>query len=119
AGALALLAEDPHAAAKRWGWSRDLLRDVLALQHLIDHHDRLALYDAGEPVARQLPAILRALGRDDALDLPDFSIRPLLAGDEIGIPPGPELGRVKRALLEAQVRGEVTSKEEARAFVTG
>ena len=112
AGALALLGGD------HWGWSHALLREVHTLRRLIDHHDRLALYDAGEAVARQLPAILRALGRDDALDLPDFSIRPLLTGDEIGIPPGPELGRVKRALLEAQVRGEVTTKEEARAFVT-
>ena len=112
AGALALLGGD------HWGWSHALLRDVATLRRLVDQHDRIALYDAGESLARQLPAVLRALGRDDALDFPDFSIRPLLTGEEIGIAPGPELGRVKRALLEAQIRGEVTTKDEARAFVT-
>jgi len=111
AGALALLGGD------HWGWSHALLRDVHALRSLVDDHDRIALYDAGEPVARQLPGVLRALGRDDALDMPDFSIRALLDGNEIGMEPGPELGRVKRALVEAQVRGEVKTKDEARAFV--
>jgi len=118
AGALALLVDDPRATAERWGWSNALLRDVLTLRRLIEHPDRIALYDAGEAVARQLPAVLRALGRDDALDMPDFSIRPLLTGEEIGIPPGPELGRVKRALVEAQVRGEVKTREEAERFVS-
>ncbi|HEX2121553.1 MAG TPA: hypothetical protein VHL59_07920, partial [Thermoanaerobaculia bacterium] len=109
AGALALLYDEPRS------------RDALTLQRLIEHHDRVALYDAGDAIARQLPAVLRALGRDDALDWPDFSIRSLLTGEEIAalkqIEPGPELGRIKRALLEAQIRGEVRTKEEARAFV--
>jgi len=107
AGALALLGGDDL------GWGHVLLRDVHTLRNLIDHHDRMTLYDAGEPVASQLPAVLRALGRDDALDIPDFSIRPLLSGEEIGIAPGPELGRAKRALLEAQVRGDVRTREQA------
>lgn len=122
AGAYALLVPDAGAFAKRWKWSAQLLREVQLLQKLIGHHDRLALYDAGEPVARQLPAVLRALGRDDTLDFPDFSIRPLLTGDEIaaatGLPPGKELGRIKRALLEAQVRGSVRSRAEAESFVS-
>jgi hypothetical protein len=117
AGAFALLVEDPRAHAKRWRWSTDLLRGVLALRQLIERHDRIALYDAGESLARQLDAVLRALGRAEALDLPDFSIRPLLSGHEIGLPPGPELGRVKRALLEAQIRGDVNTRAEAEAFV--
>jgi len=53
--------------------------------------------------------------------MPDFAIRPLLTGNEIaqitGIQPGKELGRVMRALLEAQVRGEVTTKDQATEFV--
>lgn len=121
AGAYALLIEDPRAHAERWRWSADLLRDVLTLQRLIDTHDRIALYDAGENVAMQLPAVLRAFGRDDRLDLPDFSTRTLLGGEEIarlrGIEPGQELGRIKRALLEAQLRGEVTTREDAERFV--
>jgi Poly A polymerase head domain/Probable RNA and SrmB- binding site of polymerase A len=92
------------------------------LRRLIDAHDRIALYDAGEPVARQLPAILRALGRDDTLDWPDFETRTFLTGEEIGeftgLPPGKELGAIKRALLEAQLRGEVKTRDEATRFVT-
>ncbi len=117
AGAYALLVDDPRAYAKRWRWSTDLLRQVTALQHLIDKHDLVSLYDAGEDVARQLPAVLRALGRDDRIAMPDFTIRPLLKGDEIGLPEGKELGRVKRALLEAQIRGEVRTREEAQKYV--
>ncbi|HEX8411203.1 MAG TPA: hypothetical protein VF883_20245 [Thermoanaerobaculia bacterium] len=100
----------------------DAPRDALALRRLIDEHDRIALYDAGESIARQLPAVLRALGRDDALDWPDFETRALLTGDEIGaladLGPGKEMGALKRALLEAQIRGEVKTREEAEAFVT-
>lgn len=117
AAALALLVADPRAYAERWRWSDALLRDVLTLQRLIGPHDRVALFDAGESVARQLPPLLRAHGRDDALDLPDFSLKPLLSGDEIGIPPGPELGRAMRALLEAQVRGDVQTREDAQRFL--
>jgi tRNA nucleotidyltransferase/poly(A) polymerase len=120
-GAYALLIDDPKAYAERWRWSADLLRDVVTLQHLIEKHDRIALYDAGQTLARQLTAILRALGREERLDMPDFSIRPLLSGNEIaqitGIVPGQELGRIKRALLEAQVRGDVMTKDQAVEFV--
>ncbi len=98
-----------------------LARDVAALQQLIERHDRIALYDAGERVASQLAPLLRALGRDDRLDVPDFSIRALLTGDDIvaltGVDRGPRLGAIKRALLEAQIRGEVTTRQEAEAFV--
>lgn len=108
-GAWALLLEDPP-------------REAATLRRLVDQHDRLALYDAGEELARQLPAVLRALGRDDALDWPDFAARALLTGEEIaaltGLAPGRELGAIKRALLEAQVAGAVTTREEAEQFVT-
>ncbi|HVG25024.1 MAG TPA: hypothetical protein VND45_12765 [Thermoanaerobaculia bacterium] len=108
-GAWALLLDEPP-------------REAATLRRLVDRHDRIALYDAGEEVARQLPAVLRALGRDDALDWPDFQTRALLAGEEIaaltGIAPGKALGAIKRALLEAQLRGEVTTHEEAERFVT-
>jgi hypothetical protein len=108
AGAYALLSDDPP-------------RDAAALKRLIDHHGRIALYDAGEELARQLPAVLRALGRNDALDFPDFSTRSLLTGEDIarlaGLAPGKELGALKRALLEAQIRGEIKTVEQAEAFV--
>ncbi|HEV8660309.1 MAG TPA: hypothetical protein VGS96_17010 [Thermoanaerobaculia bacterium] len=123
AGAYALLVENPKPYAKRWRWSVDLLREVMTLQKLLESSDRVALYDAGETIARQLPPLLRALGRDDRVTMPDFSTKALLTGDEIasiaGIEEGPELGRRKRALLEAQIRGEVETREEAVKFVEG
>jgi tRNA nucleotidyltransferase/poly(A) polymerase len=122
AGAYALLVADPRTYAARWKWSDHLLHEVQTLQRLLESHDRLALYDAGEAIARQLPPLLRALGRDDAIDLPDFSIRALLTGSEIsaltGTPPGRELGQLKRGLLEAQIRGELSTRDEAERFVT-
>ncbi len=120
AGAYALLVDDPRKYGKRWRWSADLLREVTALQSLMKMSGdlRVALYDAGEHVARQFPAVLRALGRDDNVTMPDFAIRALLSGDEIGLEEGPALGRRKRALLEAQIRGEVRTKEEAIRFVS-
>jgi tRNA nucleotidyltransferase/poly(A) polymerase len=122
AGAYALLVADPKAYAQRWRWSDHLLQEVQTMQRLIEQHDRIALYDAGEATARQLPPLLRALGRGEEVDMPDFSIRALLTGGEIAelarLAPGRELGRIKRALLEAQVRGEISTRDEAVQFVT-
>lgn len=121
AGSYALLVADPRAFAERWKWSDALLREVQTLQRLLAGADRMALFHAGESIVRQLPGVLRALGRSDALDLPDFSIRPLLSGNEIaeitGLAPGQELGRIKRALVEAQVMGSVETHGEAVEFV--
>jgi tRNA nucleotidyltransferase/poly(A) polymerase len=117
AAAFALLVEDAKAFAERWRWPDSLLRDVMTLQRIARDHSLVALYDAGEAVARQLPAYLCALGRDPHVEMPDFSTTPLLTGNEIStltaLPPGPSLGRVKRALLEAQIRGELRTREEA------
>ncbi|HEX7191899.1 MAG TPA: hypothetical protein VF381_10055, partial [Thermoanaerobaculia bacterium] len=74
--ALAIVVSDPRAYGERWRWSEALIREVSTLQHLVDHHGRIALYDAGERIAGELPPLLRALGRDDTLDLPDFSAKP-------------------------------------------
>ncbi|HET7435866.1 MAG TPA: hypothetical protein VFN10_14255 [Thermoanaerobaculia bacterium] len=112
AASFALLIENPHDFADRWRWSDALLHDVMTLQRLIEHHDRVALYDAGESLAQQLQPLV-----NEPLDFPDFALRPLLHGGEIPLPPGPELGRAKRALLEAQIRGEVRTRDEALAFV--
>ncbi|MFA6038995.1 MAG: CCA tRNA nucleotidyltransferase [Candidatus Peribacteraceae bacterium] len=47
--------------------------------------------------------------------------KPLLTGDEVmeitGIPPGEKVGEILQALHDAQLRKEVTSKKEARAFI--
>jgi len=121
AGAFALLVDDPRAYAERWRWSEHLLRDVLALQRLMNRATKIDLFNAGEHVARQLPAALRALDRDALLDFPDFSTRTLLRGEEIasltGIRPGPALGKIMRALLDAQIEGRVQTRDDAASFV--
>ena len=113
AAAYALVVRDPRAFAKRWRWSDALTRDVLTLQSLMRDPNALALYDAGEELARQLP--LRVA-------MPDFAIKPLLDGNAIArlakIDEGPRVGEIKRALLEAQLRGEVRTREEAERLVS-
>ena len=87
------------------------MRDVLTLQQLLRDPNPIALYDAGERLARQLPW---------RVPMPDFTIKPLLDGHEIGSLTGlegPKLGAVKRALLEAQIRGEVRTRNDAERFL--
>ncbi|HEX3577149.1 MAG TPA: hypothetical protein VHY33_01190 [Thermoanaerobaculia bacterium] len=119
--ALALLVDDVHAFAKRWRFSDALMRDIQTLQRLTNSHSLLDLYDAGEIIARQLPPMLRALGRDDRMAFPDFAIKPLLTGDEIAaiaaIEAGPRVGVLKRALLEAELESRITSREAAEKFI--
>ncbi|MCM2317420.1 MAG: hypothetical protein NDJ92_19910 [Thermoanaerobaculia bacterium] len=93
--------------------------------------DRVALHDAGEEATRRAIALLRATGRRDVSDelgslvsrdgVAIFAMRPLLDGDRIGaetgIAPGPRIGAIRRALLEAQLRGEIGNEAEAREFV--
>ena len=120
AASYALLVRDPRAFAKRWKWSDALSRQVLTLQRLTRECGAIELWDAGEATARQFPALLRAIGREPVA-LPDFATEIFLDGNEIaaltGIEAGPGLGSIKRALLEAQLRGEVRTREEAEAFV--
>ncbi len=112
AASYALLLRDPRQFAERWKWGDALLRDVLTLQKLIGDPNPIALYFAGESVARQLPI---------PAEMPDFTIKPLLDGNEIAsivsLPPGPQVGALKRALMEAQLRGEVRTREEAESLV--
>jgi tRNA nucleotidyltransferase (CCA-adding enzyme) len=122
AAAFAILVDDPPSFAERWKWSDAMLRDVLTLQRIASDRSLMPLYDAGARLAAQLPPMLRALGHDDDVAMPDFAVKPLLTGDEIAhlakIEPGPRVGAIKRALLEAQLRGEVRTREKAEAFVT-
>jgi hypothetical protein len=117
AAAYAIVVDEPRTHAQRWRWSDSLLREVQLLRALVENRSRMALFDAGENVAMQVEPLLRALGQEAELDLPDFSIRPLLSGEEIagatGLPPGPELGACKREILEKQVAGEISTREQA------
>ncbi|HVR42404.1 MAG TPA: hypothetical protein VMS56_03070 [Thermoanaerobaculia bacterium] len=87
----------------------------------------LALFDAGEEAADRTASLLEAFGetplcalvraRLDARGAELFATRPLLSGEEISaatsLPPGPAIGRLKRALLEAQIRNEVLTRQDA------
>jgi tRNA nucleotidyltransferase/poly(A) polymerase len=121
AAALVLLVDDAHAFTKRWRLSDTLLHEMQTLRRLRDARSLVDLYDAGVRIARQLSPMLRALSRDDRIDLPDFTTKPLLTGDEIasiaGIEPGPRVGTLKRALLEAELEGRITTREEAERLI--
>jgi tRNA nucleotidyltransferase/poly(A) polymerase len=116
AAAFALILRVPPLFAGRWKWSRELLREVTTLQHLLRDPDLLAIYEAR---AADLPAMFRATGRE-VPPMPDFNVRALLDGNEIGQltgGEGPRLGGLKRALIEAQLKGEVKTRDEAVKFV--
>lgn len=58
------------------------------------------------------------LERVRALDVAERPPEPLLRGRDVvalGVPPGPEIGRIVRAVYERQLDGAVTTVEEARA----
>jgi tRNA nucleotidyltransferase/poly(A) polymerase len=116
AAAYALAVDDPRTFAERWRWSESLLRDVLTLQRLRESRTLVDLYVAGEPLANALQSIV-----DEPIVMPDFSIRPLLDGDDIariaGIEPGPRVGAIKRAMIEAQLEGKIATREAAEGFV--
>jgi tRNA nucleotidyltransferase/poly(A) polymerase len=125
------------AFASRWRWSelqRRKVHRLLETTGLVEAADpaalRVVLYEAGEETAGRLTGFFHATGRDDlegriACELAAhpslFSQRLLLTGYEIqnllAMPPGPVIGLVKRALLEAQLAGSVRTHDEAVAFI--
>ena len=54
-------------------------------------------------------------------DTPEEALEPYLNGRDImlatGLQPGPTVGIIRDALLKAQIAGDVTGIEEAKAFV--
>lgn len=124
-----------YADRLRWPSSASAeLRRIAQLDRALDANPSqadLAIFDAGESAAHRLVAIRSAVGdRERARELQDelarrgggfFTTTSFLSGNEIaeiaGIRPGPDVGRLKRALLVAQLRGEVTSPENAAAWL--
>ncbi len=125
---------------QRWRWRAStaaavasllLLGDLLSAGPVDRDATTLALFDAGRKTAARAADLLRAKGRDDlAREIASiletdgeriFSVEALLDGREIatiiGIAPGPRIGAIKRALIVAQLRGEVTTREQAEAIV--
>jgi poly(A) polymerase len=82
--------------------------------------DRLATQGTGSAVAvaRHLALAQELMG--EALDWREQPPRPPLRGDELarelGITPGPELGRLLKELEEANFAGEISSPQDAVAF---
>ena len=62
---------------------------------------------------RWTPGLREAVERARAQDPP----APLLRGDELGLPEGPEIGRLLDRLAEERAAGTVTTREEAPAWV--
>ncbi len=91
------------------------------LLHLADHVATYGPSLAPDALARQVDfahaMLTPAFGDDSSPILP----KPLLNGREImahfGLKPGPELGRLLEKLREAQAAGEVTTREQALAFI--
>ena len=42
---------------------------------------------------------------------------PLLRGDELGLPPGPEIGRLLELIAEERAAGTISTREEALELV--
>jgi tRNA nucleotidyltransferase/poly(A) polymerase len=128
--------EELHGEARRWRWSIAEERRVSALvkraRRLVERGEDAAIvvHDLGPDLAPALAPLLLAAGERTAADAVDAILRtrgpeilamqPLLAGDEIvrltGFA-GPAIGLARRALLEAQLRGEVSTVQEAELFI--
>ena len=125
-----------HGEARRWSWSVAEERRVSALARGARAMAKggevaIILHDLGPDLSPSLAPLLQAHGEPAAADAVDstlrargleiFAMRPLLPGDEIarltGLPTGPAIGRLKRALLEAQLRRELSTPGEAEIFV--
>lgn len=124
--------------ATRWRWSelqRRQTSGAIEMARRVAGGDRadlpVLIYDFGLDTSRRAVQLLYAFERDREADaLGEIlesrgegiaMVRPLLEGERIqeaaGIGPGPEVGRLKRALLEAQLRGEVSTPSDAATLI--
>lgn len=121
----------------RWKLSVASVQSILSMQRiasqLLESPDSapIALYDSGRDASERGVAYLRGTGEQEASEvlqrvLSDdgeriFSLVPLLSGEEIGavagIAPGPKLGRIKREMIEAQIRGEIVTRDDAERWL--
>jgi tRNA nucleotidyltransferase/poly(A) polymerase len=74
---------------------------------------------ATEPWAEDALAYVDALDRVPALERSRAAdpAEPLLRGDELGIPPGPEIGRLLELIAEERAAGTISTREEALELV--
>ncbi len=100
---------------------RRLARTLLAAKRPQDDSPREIhrFRRATEPWALTALAFLGAADLYDAVRAARASdpAEPLLRGDELGIPPGPEVGRLLELVAEERAAGTITTKEEALGLV--
>jgi tRNA nucleotidyltransferase/poly(A) polymerase len=105
------------------------LRQLPVSNELRRFESALRRAERPEPDARQIhrfrrttePWALEALAFVDALDLRDAveearrrePAEPLVRGDELGLPPGPDIGRLLAEIDEERAAGTIASREEA------
>ncbi len=104
-----------HSGYKHSGYKhRDLLPDLLSVM-LADHE---ASSDPSSPQSRHAYMVACSLVRSALEEQP---AAPLLSGNEVmallGLDPSPKVGQIMRALAEATALGDLSSKEEAEAFI--
>ena len=68
----------------------------------------VALTPSSSLFARLMAAIDRARREEPA--------EPLLRGDELGLPPGPEIGRLLAEIEEERAAGTIATKEDALTY---
>ena len=133
-----LLAEQEDARAPvldRWNWKRDELRSIRDILEILDstrlkndlleltaaERGRLAT-DRAERIARAVERNESAKRLDAILTADPFDIEPLLDGHDIARltgARGEEIGRLKRRLWEAQVLGDVSTRDDAIEYLRG
>ena len=126
-----------QSAAARLRWSGTRIGEIEAVLRVDRAADSgraaidLALFDEGIVAAGRAAMIREAVGDHAAAELLRKQVAengrrlatlvPLLSGSEIaevtGMAPGPALGRMKRSMIEAQVREEISTKEEAQLWL--
>jgi hypothetical protein len=76
---------------------------------------------ATEPWALEALAFAGAEGHGDAVQeaREREPAEPLLRGDELGLPPGPEVGRLLELIAEERAAGTISTREEALELVRG
>jgi hypothetical protein len=75
---------------------------------------------ATEPWALEALAFLNALELSMAVEVARTAqpAAPLIRGDELGLPPGPEIGRLLELVEEERAAGTISSREEALQLVS-
>ena len=132
AALLCLPGAKPVDFLKKWAPVNNLLKKVPALLDslaLLEKRDfrRCALKAGG----LKLPAMLKqAMGVDiyneakeagEELGIWEVAPEPFITGQmllDMGLKPGPELGRIIKRVFEMQLRGEIKNKEEAIFYIT-